>query len=140
MYFLSLEIGTIIDRILQITDKTEYLESLQIFTVTTEASSIRIIVKYKNNIMSERTVEFPHDKSDMYRIGTIEQVLSDKLLFYKQYIKTLVTPPCLIFLVDNKLKQPISTLKFDNCTIFALSADDLTLSKNMQMIGSKISL
>lgn len=130
MYFLSLELGTIIDRILEISDKPEYSESLQIFTVTTEASNIRITVKYKKNIMSEKIVEFPYDKSDMYLIGTIEQAISDKLLFYKQYIKTLETQPCLIFLVDNKLKQPISELKFDNCNILALTRNDLKLTPN----------
>lgn len=128
IYFLSLELGTIIDRILKASGKSEHLDSLQIFTITTEASNIRVIVKYKNNIMSEKTVEFPYEKSDMYLIGTIEQVISDKLLFYKQYIKTLETQPCLIFLVDNTLKQMISELKFDNCNILALTGDDLELT------------
>ena len=128
MYFLSLELGTIIDRILKASGKSEYLENLQIFTITTETSNIRIIVKYKNNIMSEKMVEFPYDKSDMYLIGTIEQVISDKLLFYKQYIKTLETQPCLIFLVDHELKPMISELKFDNCNILVLTGDDLKLT------------
>ncbi len=130
MYFLSLELTTIIDRILQISGKLEYLEHLQIFTIITKASNIKIIVKYKNNIMSEKTVEFPYDKSDMYLIGTIEQAISDKLLFYKQYIKTLDKPPCIIFLVDNALKKLISQLKLENCNILALSEDNLKLASH----------
>jgi len=130
IYFFSLELGIIIDRILQSSGETEYLDALQIFTVITQTSNIRIIVKYKNNIMSEKTVEFPYDKSDMYLIGTIEQAISDKLLFYKQYIKTLNKQPCIIFLVDTTLKQLITQLKFENCQTLALSADDLGLQSH----------
>jgi hypothetical protein len=125
VYFLSLELGTIIDRILYNTGNLGYAQQLQIFTIITKASGIRIIVKYKNNIMSEKTIEFPYDKSDLYLIGTIEQAISDKLLFYKQYIKTLKQQPCVIFLVDNALKNLVSGLKFENCNILPLSSDDL---------------
>jgi hypothetical protein len=125
IYFLSLELGTIIDRILHDTANLDHLEQLQIFTIITKASNIRIIVKYKNNIMSEKTIEFPYDKSDLYLTGTIEQAISDKLLFYKQYIKTLKQQPCIIFLVDNALKSLVSGLKFENCNILPLSGDDL---------------
>lgn len=127
MYFFSLELGIIIDRILQTTGNSGYLEHLQIFSIITQTSNIRIIVKYKNNIMSEKTIEFPYDKSDMYLVGTMQQAISDKLLFYKQYIKTLDKQPCIIFLVDNALKQLIKDLKFENCQTLALSADDLNL-------------
>ena len=109
------------------TDNSEHLDKLQIFTIITKASGIRIIVKYQDNIMSEKTVLYPHDKSDLYLIGTIEQVIGDKLLFYKQYIKKLGENPCIIFLIDNDLKQLTAKLVFENCLILSFTNEDIEL-------------
>ena len=51
--------------------------------------------------------------SDMYIKGTIEQAVSDKLLFYKEYIKKLNLQICVIFLVDTPLKVLLNELTFD---------------------------
>ena len=112
VYFLSLEFQTIIDKILQITHNTTCNGSLQIFATVTQSSDIRIVVKYKQDIMHEQCVEYPQDKSPMYIIGTIEQVIADKLLFYREYIRKLNLQTCVILLVNEELKALATNLKF----------------------------
>lgn len=129
VYFLSLEIRQIINRILKISDNSEHLDKLIFFTVITKNSQIRIFVKYKDNVMSEQTFELPLDKSDMYVIGVIEQALSDKLLYYKEYITTLKTPPCMVFLIDDTLKELIPQLKFQDIEKLAFTQKELGLSE-----------
>ena len=130
MYFLSLELGTVIDTILEITENEECGNNLQIFTTVTQASDIRIVVKYRNNIMSEQVIEYPRDKSDMYIHGTIEQAISDKLLYYKEYIKNLNLKICLIFLLDTNLKKLANLINLNQDTLISVSADDLSLKIN----------
>ena len=127
-YFLSLEFKTIIEKILQKTDHTECTNHLQIFVTITRSSDIRIIVKHKQDIMDEQTVDYPYDKSDMYVKGTIEQAVSEKLLFYKEYIKKLDLQTCIIFLVDPSLKSLLSELTFDTSKIIAISGSDINTS------------
>lgn len=128
MYFLSLELKTIIERILQKTKNTECSDHLQVFVTITEASNIRIAVKYKNNIMDEQVIDYPHDKSNEYIQGTIEQTVSDKLLAYKEYIEQLQLNSCVIFLVDSTLKELLSKSEFTNAKTITLSRADLSQS------------
>ncbi|GAB4167239.1 MAG: hypothetical protein Tsb006_6390 [Rickettsiaceae bacterium] len=128
MYFLPLEFGTIIDRILQTTDNLKCSDHLQLFITITKSSGIKIVAKHKEDIMSEETFEYPYDKSDEYLHGTIEQAISDKLLFYKEYIKKLNLNVCIIFLIDNDLKNLISKLDFPDCKLITVSADDINIS------------
>ncbi|MDP4709266.1 MAG: hypothetical protein NWS20_04635 [Rickettsiaceae bacterium] len=129
VYFLSLEFQTIIDKILQITHNTTCNGSLQIFATVTQSSDIRIVVKYKQDIMHEQCVEYPQDKSPMYIIGTIEQVIADKLLFYREYIRKLNLQTCVILLVNEELKALATNLKFGESQIILLSGKDLSSSK-----------
>lgn len=130
IYFLSLEFETIIERILQKTQNTECTNHLQIFATITRASDIRIAVKYKKNIMDEQMIEYPKDKSDMYVQGTIEQTITDKLIYYKSFIEKLNLQTCVITLSDKKLKNLLSTLEFENCKTIAIAGEDITVSKS----------
>ena len=103
IYFLSLEFESIIDAILKIKHATDCQKDLQIFVTITEASNIRIVTKYKKNILDELTVDFPSDKSDLYIAGTIEQAISDQILKYKAYMQSLDLKICLIFLCNKTL-------------------------------------
>ncbi|PCJ29850.1 MAG: hypothetical protein COA94_00390 [Rickettsiales bacterium] len=126
MYFLSLEFETIINRILKKSDNTNYANHLQIFAVVTQSSGIRVVVKYKKDIMAEETIEYPAGKSDMYLLGTIEQAVSDKVLFYKEYIKKMGLETCVILLVEDVLVKKFSKLEFDNCTTVIVSRDEIS--------------
>jgi len=130
MYFLSLEFKTIIEKILQKTHNAACTNHLQIFVTITQSSDIRVIVKYKQDIMDEQIIDYPYDKSDMYIKGTIEQAVSDKLLFYKEYIKKLNLQICVIFLVDTPLKVLLSELTFDESKIIAISGNDIHTSSS----------
>jgi hypothetical protein len=130
VYFLSLEFQTIIDKILQITHNTACNDSLQIFATVTELSDIRIVVKYKQDIMHEQSVEYPQDKSPMYVIGTIEQVIADKLLFYKEYINKLNLQTCVILLISEELKGLAANLKFGESQVLLLSGKDVSSSND----------
>ena len=103
IYFLSLEFESIIGAILKIQNKTYCQNDLQIFATITEASNIRIATKYKKNILDESTIEFPSEKSDLYIAGTIEQAISDQILKYKTYAKSLDIKICLVFLCNKTL-------------------------------------
>lgn len=131
-YFLSLEFETIIERILQKTQNTECINHLQIFATITRSSDIRIVVKYKKNIMDEQMIEYPHDKSDEYVQGTIEQTIYDKLIYYKSFIEKLKLPICVITLSDRKLQILLKTLNFENCKTVAISGEDICLSKKQK--------
>ncbi|RTK92785.1 MAG: hypothetical protein EKK61_02675 [Rickettsiales bacterium] len=130
MYFLCLEFETIINRILHLTHHIDCLDHLQIFTTITKSSDIRVIVKYKKNIMSDQVVEYPVDKSDMYIQGTFEQAISDKLLYYKEYIKKLDLKVCLIFLVNKELKTLTDHIQLDYDTLISVSPEDININLN----------
>jgi hypothetical protein len=100
VYFLSMEFEPIIDKILEQKNLSDCGEDFQIFTVITEASNIRVATKYQKNILDESITEFPSDKSDLYIVGTIEQIITDIVLKYKGYIKTMDSKVCLIFACD----------------------------------------
>ncbi len=127
IYFLSLEFEAIIDRILHKTKNTEYANHLQIFVTITQSSEIKSVVKYKKNILDEQITEYPADKSDEYIQGTIEQLISDKLLFYKNYIQKLELQTCVILLVDKSLTTLLTKVDFgENVKIIAVSSTEIT--------------
>ncbi len=106
IYFLSLEFEPIISEILKIQQSTtEFQNDLQIFATVTQASDIKIAVKFKKNILDALTIDFPSDKSDLYIAGTVEQAISDQILKYREYSKSLNLKICLIFLCSPILSE-----------------------------------
>ena len=127
IYFLSLEFETIIDRILHKTKNTDCSNHLQIFVTITQSSEIKSAVKYQKNILDEQIFEYPADKSDEYIQGTIEQSISDKLLFYKDYIEQRELQTCIILLVDKSLTTLLTKVNFgENVKIIAVSSTEIT--------------
>jgi hypothetical protein len=129
MYFLSLEFETIIERILQKSQNTEYNNHFQVFATITKSSDIRVVVKHNKNIMDEQVIEYPRHKSDMYIQGTIEQSISDKLHHYRAFIEKLNLKTCVITLSDRNLQKLLSTLKFNNSKTIAIAGEDICLTK-----------
>src|SRR5690606_21617492 len=86
VYFLALEFEHIISALVAEKGFTEYGNHFQIFVTITEASGIRVSTKYKKNILDDTYVQFPADKSDLYILGVIDNVIEDKLIKYKSYI------------------------------------------------------
>lgn len=111
IYFLCLEFESIIDKILEQKNLIKHENDLQIFTTITEASGIRVAAKFKKNILNESTTDFPFDKSDLYVVGTIEQIISDIILKYKGYVKSLDIKISLIFVCNEVLSNLLSQSK-----------------------------
>ncbi|MFY9589344.1 hypothetical protein [Rickettsia endosymbiont of Halotydeus destructor] len=114
IYFLALEFKAIIDNIIKNTEQNKYTDYFQICVFILEASGIKFIIKYQNNIISTQTFEYPPDKSESYIQGIIEQELTDCLLLYKNYISNLKNEVCIIFIVGNELQILLQQSNFEN--------------------------
>lgn len=128
IYFLSLEFKGIIDCLIDRSNKQISKDHFQIFATITKASDIRIAVKHKNNIMAETTAPYPYEKSDLYVQGTIEQIINDKLLMFKDYINGLQLQVSIFILCDSNLKDLFNTMKIDSHNIAPFSANDISYS------------
>lgn len=100
IYFLALEFEPIIDQILEEKNINNYQNDLQIFSTITEASGIKVAIKYKKNILHETSIEIPADKSDLYLSGMIRNFIEDKIIQYKSYIQSLDLRISLVFLCN----------------------------------------
>jgi len=112
-YFLSLEFHNIIDKILLKTKYQKYKNDLQVFATITKSSDVRIVVKHKQNILDEQTIECPTENKSIL-LGTIAHIITEKLLFYKEYIKVQNLKTCIILLVGKDLKKPAKKLTFED--------------------------
>ncbi len=123
VYFLSLEFESIIDKILETKNLEEHKDDFHILVTITKARDIRIAMKHQKNIMDTVTSEFPSDKSDMYIVGTIEQMITDSILRYRGYIKALNLKICLIAACDETLCELISeSTTFKDYTIITYTS------------------
>lgn len=119
-YFLSLEIETITNAILQKQSGNNLADEFQIFIAITETSHIRIAAKHKKNILDEGTFEIPPDKSEAYIAGIIENVVTDKLLKYKSYINSLDLKVALVLLCSSTLlKIFFETPSLQGCSLIS---------------------
>ncbi|WP_316353299.1 hypothetical protein [Candidatus Trichorickettsia mobilis] len=125
IYFLNLELKTIIDRILQITSNTDCNNNLQIFVSILNASSIKCVVKHHGNIISVKSVDYPADKSWEYVQGIIEHEVSDCLILYKKYINSNELNACVIFLVNKELQLLLQQSVFNAYRIVCLTEQDI---------------
>ncbi|WP_341748889.1 hypothetical protein [Candidatus Tisiphia endosymbiont of Sialis lutaria] len=112
IYFLSLELQTIIDKIVKNVENNKYSEYLQIFVCILNTSGIKLVVKHQGNIISKQTLDYPADKSDSYIQGIIEQEVEDCLISCKNYIANLALKVCIIFIVDQNLKLLLEQSNF----------------------------
>lgn len=130
-YFLPLEFEGIVDAIIKKTRNSSHANDLQVFACVTKTSGIRICIKHKKDILDEVSVEYPHDKSDEYIQGTIEQIVEDKILAFKDYIASLGLKTSIIILCDAALKNVFAGRRLGDNKLITVTADDLELPKKL---------
>lgn len=131
LYFLTLELPKIIDKILlsnldvDLVSATEDL--VHVFVTITKSSGIKIIVKRHNDIKSIKNIKIPEDKSVNYIHGMLEQNVSDTLLYLKVYLNQIKHSEVLVvFMLDSDMKSLIQQSSFTNCRIVYLDHQVLT--------------
>lgn len=125
VYFLALELQTIIDKIVKNVENNKYSEYLQIFVCILNTSGIKLVVKHQGNIISKQTFDYPSDKSDLYIQGIIEQEVEDCLISCKNHIDSLALKVCIIFIVDQSLKLLLEQSSFGGHPVIFKSSDIL---------------
>ncbi len=125
IYFLSLELQTIIDKIVRNVENNKYSEYLQIFVCILNSSGIKLVVKHQGNIISKQTFDYPSDKSDLYIQGVIEQEVEDCLISCKNYIDSITLKVCIILIVDQNLKLLLEQSSFGGHPVIFKSNDIL---------------
>lgn len=133
-YFLALEFEGIVNFLLNKSHKfAQHKQDLQIFVAVTKTSDIRICLKHENDIIDEQVIEYP-EKSDHYVLGTIEQVINDKLITFKDYINSQKLKICVIVLADEDLKSVFEQAYLGGYTKILFTPKDfkLTISKQAQ--------
>ncbi len=125
MYFLILELNTIIDKILNQVGNTAYSEHLQIFVCLLQSSGITLIVKHKDNIISVQTFDCPSDKSDSYLQGIIEQEVEDCLIESKNYISALRLKVCIIIIANESLQALLAHSEFGEHLVIRIASNTL---------------
>lgn len=125
IYFLSLEFETLINLLIDKSNNHEDQESLQIFVTITKTSQIKIVVKHDKNIIDIITVEYPEGKSDLYLQGAIEQSINDKLIEFKDYIRSLELKVCIIILCNENLKSLFKNIIFSPHKIIIILGEEL---------------
>ncbi len=129
VYFLALEVKTIINKILTQISSVDYTEYLQIFVAILRSNGIKLIVKHKNNIISIQTFDYPEDKSDSYIQGIIEQEVADCLIESKNYIDNLGLKVCIIIIVNESLHSLLANSKFGEHQVIC-SSNKVLLGKH----------
>lgn len=125
VYFLSLELQTIINKIVKNVENNKYSGYLQIFVCILNSSGIKLVVKHQGNIISKQTFDYPSDKSDLYIQGIIEQEVEDCLISCKNYIDSLALKVCIILIVDQNLKLLLEQSSFGGHPVICKSNDIL---------------
>ncbi|MDR0296838.1 MAG: hypothetical protein LBH67_02555 [Rickettsia sp.] len=136
VYFLALELQTIIDKIVKNVENNKYSEYLQIFVCILNTSGIKLVVKHQGNIISKQTFDYPADRSDLYVQGIIEQEVEDCLISCKSYIDSLAFKVCIILIVDQNLKLLLKQSSFGGHPVICKSSD--ILGKNNKFSDNMI--
>lgn len=135
IHFLNLEYITIINKILEKTNKLELSNHLQIFTYITKVNSIKFIVKHKENIISLKTVPYPVDRTELYVQGIIEQEVSDYTISLKNYVLKNSLKICVICLVNSSLKDLLQQSKFEPHEVLIASNNEISATRNLSAEG-----
>lgn len=131
IYFLPLELNTIIDNLLKKTKNSRYINSFNIFVSLTNASSLIIAAKHNQNLISMMSVPCPPDKDATYIQGMIEQAVNDLLISLKNYMEHSKLEICLIFLIDKNLQILLQQSSFSGYkTIYISNQEVLAQSDN----------
>ena len=131
IYFLNLEYITLINKILEKSNKLELGDHLQIFTYITKVNSIKFIVKHKENIISLKAVPYPIDRTELYVQGIIEQEVSDYTINLKNYVQKNSLKTCVICLVNSSLKDLLQQSKFEPLAVLIVSNSEISETRNL---------
>lgn len=126
IYFWSLEIGPIIDKILVKTKNELYNDYFQIFGVITKAGNIKFTIKHHQNILYLKTIPYPTDRPLPYVQGIIEQEISDYLISFKNYLNERQLKICLIFLINEELKTLLLQSNFKEYEVVFILNKEIT--------------
>ena len=107
IYFFSLESSSVIRKILSLTNNEQYQNHFQVFVTILRSSALKIVIKRRNNILHDLTFPVKLDRSDEFLKGTIEQLVSDQILYCKEYIARHSAEICVILLVTENVKNII---------------------------------
>lgn len=132
IYFLTLELQIIINKIIQNVENNKYAEYFQICVFASQASGIKFVIKHKNNIITVRNFEYPFDKTTSYIQGIIEQETNDCFILFKNYISNLNKEVCIIFIVDEELKTLLETTNFEDYTTIFIPANNILDEPNLE--------
>lgn len=132
MYFLTLELQVIINKIVQNVENNKYANYFQICAFATQASGIKFIIKHKNNIITIRNFEYPFDKTASYVQGIIEQEINDCFILFKNYINNLNKEVCIILIVDEELKSLLEPISFEDYRVILVSVDNILDEPNLE--------
>ena len=132
IYFLSLELQIIINRIVQNIENNKYANYFQICVFATQVSGIKFIIKHKNNIITIRNFDYPFDKTASYVQGIIEQEINDCFILFKNYITNLKKEVCIILIVDEELKSLLEKANFEDYEKIFILTDNILDEPNLE--------
>ncbi|HJD61372.1 MAG TPA: hypothetical protein LFV90_04355 [Rickettsia endosymbiont of Columbicola hoogstraali] len=132
MYFLTLELQVIINKIVQNVENNKFANYFQICAFATQASGIKFIIKHKNNIITIRNFEYPFDKTASYVQGIIEQEINDCFILFKNYINNLHKEVCIILIVDEELKSLLEPISFEDYRVILVPVDNILNEPNLE--------
>jgi hypothetical protein len=124
IYHCALELQIIIDKILNKIGKS-CPDYLQIFVTLLKCSGIKLVIKYRSDLIDIKTLEYPPNKSDDYIQGLIEQIVNDNLILLKNDIENLALKICIIFLADGNLNTLLKQSNFGEHKLICVSSQDL---------------
>lgn len=126
VYFFNLNTPKLIDTLLQ-NAHIEAETNLRLFVTITATSHIRLIISDRQNIIENYDFHIPENKTDAYIQGIIEQAVADSLIALKNHIHHTQVKPCLIIVVNKKIKALLKQSKFNIDQVIILSEDDLKI-------------
>lgn len=106
---------TIIDIAYEIAKKNNLNLEDYIYTTTSISSvnGINFTIHHGKNILSSVNVDYPHDKSQEYIQGIIEQNISDLWIALKSYCENSESAKANIYILPTQIKELISNNKND---------------------------
>jgi hypothetical protein len=131
LYFLALELNTLINKIIYNTNNNKYANYFQICVFFLEASGIKFVIKHKNNIIKTSNFDYPTDKSNSYIQGIIEQEINDCLILFKNYISNLNNEVCILFIVDDNFQTLLKHTNLGDHTAIFIPVDDILKEQNL---------
>lgn len=130
VYLLPLEFENIINNAIRLNSRADYSNYLQIFILITEYGTIRIVIKYKQNILKSVFYRYDTTKSDLYIQGTFEQLINEQLSIYGQHKVTQWSKRGLILVCREREKKIFENIRLSNTEIIFISGENFSKTEN----------